>query len=158
MFVIQTKPSYEDMVEIARLRMCRPKNIILILITVLLCNYAISLDIVGGLIFTGIMLAAFLSLWFFLPIIVKSKWSKNEFNKNIIITYTFSDDGSINIVTTRDDRKVAEFNLEVKDITKIKETRKLVLIYVSKRQVFYINKSFLTAEQIDTIRKACFRH
>jgi lipocalin len=147
------QPNLESLLAIARLRFWGRKNIVRMVCLAVLSVLALSFNLAGGVIYTAVILVIYMLLWFSLPIITRNKMNKNKDLLNITTDYTFNDDKSVNIITKRNNDKLTEFNLKNTDILKIKDTKKIILLYVSKRQTFYIDKKILTDEQISEIKK-----
>jgi hypothetical protein len=146
------RPNFKCFLALTKLKFWGRNNIFRMIIMGMLSAFALSLNLTGGIIYTVLVLIIYTLLWISLPAFARKNLKKNKDFQNLIIDYTFNGDKSVNIITTRGEDKLSEFNLQSRDIIKIKETKVLILIYITKRQAFYIDKSILTAEQITEIK------
>lgn len=95
----------------------------------------------------------FFVLLFFPALLLFSKKAlkKNKFvGDNVINEFTFGE-MNLTVRSTRDDAELGNVNLDRGDIKKIKETKKYIFLFLTSNQAYAINKTGLTAQEIETI-------
>lgn len=152
MFAVKTQPDYDTILNITRLRFWNRRTIFCVICLTILSLLALAFNIIIGGIFLASIVIIILLLWFSLPIIVKNKFKKNTYGKNIMTIYTFNKNKTLNIETMRNNIVISKLYLTQTDIIKIKETKDFLLIFVSKHQAYYINKKLLSSLQKEYIK------